>query len=67
MKALSDAAMRDPARLVPFVQAHWGRWEAALMAAVERNGPGPAEELRARVETVIRSAQRLRDELAQLP
>lgn len=67
MKALSDAAMRDPARLVPFVQDHWGRWEAALMAAVERNGPGPAEELRARVATVIRSAQRLRDELAQLP
>jgi secernin len=64
MKALGDAAMRNPVRFVPFVQARWGPWESELVATAMRNGPGQATDLRTRIDTMIRGARRLRAEMA---
>lgn len=67
MKRLGDAAMRDPLRLVPIIQAHWGPWEAALVADAGRHRPDPSADLRVRVEAVIQGARRLRARLQEAP
>ena len=45
-KALGDAAMADPARLVPAVQRAWATWERQVEAeaARDRSGAGPRLE-----------------------
>lgn len=63
MKALSDAAMRDPVRLTPIVQAQWAAWEAALLQDADRDRTGVGRRLSERVTEMLRRQRGLLDTL----
>jgi hypothetical protein len=63
MKALSDAAMRDPVRLTPIVQAQWAAWEAALLQDADRDRTGAGKRLGERVVEMLRRQRGLLDRL----
>lgn len=63
LKALGDAVMADPARLIPPVQRAWSAWERELEAeaASDRAGAGP--RLEARVAAMLERCRALRAEV----
>jgi secernin len=52
-KALGDAAMAEPARLVPAVQRGWATWERELEADAARDRAGAGSRLEARVVAML--------------
>jgi hypothetical protein len=62
MKELSDAAMRDPHRLVLIVQASWNAWEQKLLGDRRQARDQVSQTLEALVAEMF---QRQRDLLAR--
>jgi len=62
-KALGDAAMADPGRLVPAVQRAWGTWERDLEADAARDRSGAGPTLEARVAAMLERGRALRAEI----
>jgi secernin len=62
-KALGDAAMVDPARLVPIVQRAWATWEGELVAESARDRAGAGPRLEARVAAMLERGRALRAEV----
>jgi len=63
MKAVGDTVMEDPVRLTPIVQAHWGPWEAELLAAWAADRAGIAPRVAELVAEIFRRLPALRVEL----
>jgi dipeptidase len=63
LKQLGDAALRDPVRRTPAVQAVFGAWEAELLAETARDPHGAGPALAGRVAELRRRQATLHDRL----
>jgi dipeptidase len=59
-KALGDALMADPARLIPPAQRVWSAWERELASEAASDRAGASRRLEARVASMLECGRALR-------